>query len=66
MQVRINNKNDIYKKGLKIAKKEHRAKAARERRQLWEGNEADNEGGDDDDVTLSSIMLRSEIGRAHV
>ena len=36
---------------------------ARERKQLWEGNEADNEGGDDDDVTLSSIRLRSVLER---
>ena len=50
----------FYKKGLKIARKEHRAKAARERRQLQEGNEADNKGHDDDDVGLLEGKLKRE------
>ena len=50
----------FYKKGLKIARKEHRAKAARERRQLREGNEVDNEGDDVDDVGLLEGKLKHE------
>ena len=48
------------KKRLKIARKEHRAKAARERRQLLEGNEADNKGDEDDDVGLLEDKLKHE------
>ena len=51
----------FYKKGLKIARKECKTKAARERRQLWEGYEADNDGEDkdkDDDVGLLEGKLK--------
>ena len=51
----------FYKKGLKIARKECKTKVARERRQLWEGYEADNEGEDkdkDDDVGLLEGKLK--------
>jgi hypothetical protein len=45
----------------KVAQPQRRAKAARERRQLREGNEADDEGGDDDDdVGLLEGKLKRE------
>ena len=50
----------FFKKGLNIARKERRAKAARERRQLLEGNEADNKGDEDDDVGLLEDKLKHE------
>ena len=50
----------FYKKGLKIARKERRAKAARERRRLEEDYEADNEGEEDDEVELLEGKLKRE------
>lgn len=50
----------FYKKGLKIARKERRNKAARERRRLEEDYEADDEGEEDDDVELLEGKLKRE------
>jgi hypothetical protein len=61
----MDNENDMYvtrdvfyQKGLKIARKERRAKTARKRRRLEEEYEADNE--EDEDVEFLEGKLKRE------